>query len=183
MNDSTTPTADERVAQTIDNVCAVIPDYPEPGIIFRDLTPMFADGAAFREVIDALLHRFEGTFDVIAGVEARGFLLASAAAYAAGVGVMPVRKEGKLPRETYSESYSLEYGTATLEIHRHDIPAGSRVLILDDILATGGTLAATVRLMERAELEVAGVGVVMELDGLSGRNNLAGQRVEALYTV
>ncbi|MCT1367930.1 MULTISPECIES: adenine phosphoribosyltransferase [Kocuria] len=183
MNQFTTPTADERVVQTIEKVCAVIPNYPEPGIIFRDLTPLFADGAAFREVIDALLHRFEGQFDVVAGVEARGFLLASAAAYAAGVGVMPVRKEGKLPRETYSESYSLEYGTATLEIHRDDIPEGSRVLILDDILATGGTLGATVKLMERAGLAVAGIGVVMELDGLSGRNNLSGQAIEALYTV
>ncbi|WP_129360556.1 MULTISPECIES: adenine phosphoribosyltransferase [Micrococcaceae] len=183
MNESITPTADTRVAKTIDKVCAVIPNYPEPGIIFRDLTPLFADGAAFREVIDALLNRFEGQFDVIAGVEARGFLLASAAAYAAGVGVMPVRKEGKLPRETYAESYKLEYGTATLEIHRDDIPAGSRVLILDDILATGGTLGAAVKLMERAGLDVIGIGVVMELDGLNGRSNLQGHNVSALYTV
>lgn len=183
MNESITPTADSRIAGTIDKVCAVIPDYPEPGIIFRDLTPLFADGEAFREVVDALVQRFEGQFDVVAGVEARGFLLASAAAYAAGVGVMPVRKEGKLPRETYAESYELEYGTATLEIHRDDIPAGTRVLILDDILATGGTLGAAVKLMERAELEVAGIGVVMELDGLNGRSRLGEPNVSALYTV
>lgn len=183
MNESTTPTADERVATTIDKVCAVIPDYPEPGIIFRDLTPLFADGSALREVVDALLRRFEGQFDVVAGVEARGFLLASAAAYAAGVGVLPVRKEGKLPRETYAESYQLEYGTATLEIHRDDIPGGARVLVLDDILATGGTLGAAVKLVERAGLHVAGIGVVMELEGLAGRSNLTGHEVSALYTV
>lgn len=182
MHESSTPTADRAVARTIERVCAVIPDYPEPGVVFRDLTPLFANGAAFRETIDALLQRFEGSYDVIAGVEARGFLLASAAAYAAGVGVMPVRKQGKLPRDTYAESYQLEYGTATLEIHRDDVPAGSRVLILDDVLATGGTLAATTRLMERAELSVAGIGVVMELDGLGGRETLRGQRVSALYT-
>lgn len=171
------------VAATIEKACRLIPDHPEPGVLFRDLTPLFVSGPAFHEVIDALLQEFAGTYDVIAGVEARGFLLAAAAAYAGDVGVMPVRKKGKLPRETFAESYALEYGKATLEIHRDDIPTGSRVLILDDILATGGTLAATVRLMERAGLQVAGVGVVMELDGLGGRDALAGQDVRSLYTV
>lgn len=177
------PTHPEGIAGVIESACALIPDYPEQGVLFRDLTPLFADGEAFRQVIDALLERFAGSFDLIAGVEARGFLLAAAAAYSAGCGVIPVRKQGKLPRETYAQEYALEYGTATLEIHRDDVPAGSRVLILDDVLATGGTLGASVQLIRRAGLEVAGIGVVMELDGLGGREALDGARLEALYTV
>lgn len=207
MHDAHTPAAHREsgasaqagAARLIADTCALIPDYPKPGILFRDLTPVFADGRAFRTVVDALVECFEGTFDAVAGVEARGFLLASAAAYAAGVGVVPVRKQGKLPRQTYAEHYDLEYGSATLEIHRDDLPAGARVLILDDILATGGTLAAAVRLVRRAGYRVAGVGVAMELDGLGGREALVGasaltrteaapqplpaDAVRALYTV
>ncbi|WP_426998897.1 adenine phosphoribosyltransferase [Pseudarthrobacter sp. N5] len=168
------------VDELINSLCATIPDYPKPGIVFRDLTPVFADGTAFRAVVDALVEPFRGQFDAVAGIEARGFLLASAAAYATGTGVITVRKAGKLPREVYSEGYALEYGTATLELHTTDVPAGSRVLILDDVLATGGTLGAATRLFERCGVHVAGIGVVMELGELRGRSVLSGHRVRSL---
>jgi adenine phosphoribosyltransferase len=160
-----------------------VEDYPKPGITFKDLTPVFADPHGLRTIVDALTGAFEGQFDVVAGVEARGFLLAAAAAYATGTGVITVRKKGKLPRQTISEDYSLEYGTATLEVHEDDVPAGTRVLLLDDVLATGGTLSAATRLMERTGAHVAGIGVVLELSGLHGRTALAGHRVRSLQRI
>ena len=168
------------VDELISSLCATIPDYPKPGISFKDLTPVFADGPAFKAVIEALVGPFQGQFDAVAGVEARGFLLAAAAAYATGTGVVTVRKAGKLPREVVSEDYALEYGTATLELHTTDLAPGSRVLILDDVLATGGTLGAAARLFERCGVHVSGVGVVMELGELRGRSALAGHRVRSL---
>ncbi len=170
----------ESVEEIINRLCVNVSDYPKPGIEFRDLTPVFADGPAFRAVVDALITPFEGQFDAVAGVEARGFLLASAAAFASGCGVITVRKSGKLPRRVLSESYELEYGTAALEIHRDDLRPGTRVLVLDDVLATGGTLAAASRLFERAGAHVAGFGVVLELGELRGRAALAGRRVRSL---
>lgn len=171
------------VDELINSLCATVPDYPKPGIIFKDLTPVFANGAALRAVVDALVEPFLGQFDAVAGVEARGFLLAAAAAYATNTGVITVRKAGKLPREVLAEDYALEYGTATLELHTTDLPAGSRVLILDDVLATGGTLGAAARLFERCGVHVSGVGVVMELGGLRGRSALTGHRVRSLIRV
>lgn len=171
------------VQDTVARLCATIADYPEPGVTFRDLTPVFADPAAVRQVIDALLEPFAGQFDAVAGVEARGFILAGAAAYASGKGILTVRKAGKLPRPVFHEEYDLEYGTAALEIHEDDLPAGSRVLILDDVLATGGTLAATGKLLPRADLQVAGYAVVLELTELHGRGALAGHRVHSLLKV
>ena len=168
------------VDELITSLCATVPDYPKPGITFKDLTPVFADGPAFRAVVDALVEPFKGQFDAVAGVEARGFLLAAAAAYATGTGVVTVRKAGKLPREVYSEDYALDYGTSTLELHKTDLARGSRVLILDDVLATGGTLGAAARLFERCGVHVSGVGVVMELGELRGRSALAGHRVRSL---
>lgn len=175
--------AEETVEAQIQRLCATVPDYPEPGITFRDLTPVFADGDALRGVVEALIEPFEGQFDAVAGVEARGFLLAAAAAYASGTGVITVRKAGKLPRAVYTENYSLEYGEAALELHRDDVPAGCRVLILDDVLATGGTLAAASRLFARAGANVTGYGVVLELAQLRGRAALAGHRVRSLVRV
>ncbi|MHA7263416.1 adenine phosphoribosyltransferase [Arthrobacter sp. TMN-37] len=167
----------------VEKLCAPVPDFPLPGIVFRDLTPVFADASAFRTVIDALIEPFRGAFDVVAGIEARGFLLAAAVGYAAGTGVVTVRKAGKLPRSVYSEQYDLEYGQATLEIHRDDIAPGARVLVLDDVLATGGTLAAAARLFERGGAQVIGCGVVLELAALAGRDLLPGHRVHALSTM
>lgn len=172
----------ETIAETIDRLGAVVQDYPKPGIVFRDLTPVFADGPALRGMVDALLAGYEGQFDFVAGVEARGFLLAAAAAYASERGVITIRKPGKLPRETYTETYDMEYGQNSLELHVEDIPAGSRVLILDDVLATGGTLAAAARLIESAGSSVAGFGVVLELGELGGREALAGHNVRSLIT-
>ncbi|PZS35956.1 MAG: adenine phosphoribosyltransferase [Pseudonocardiales bacterium] len=161
-----------------------VPDFPLPGILFKDLTPLFADGAALRQVVDALIAGQDGAgFDVVAGIEARGFVLAGAIAYATGVGMVPVRKAGKLPREALAESYALEYGEATLEVHAEGPMAGARVLVVDDVLATGGTVAATLRLVERAGGQVSGIAVVLELAGLGGRARLAPWPVAALLRV
>lgn len=173
----------ESVPEVLDRLTALVPDFPEPGIVFRDLSPVFADGPALTAIVDALVEPHAGTFDVVAGVEARGFVLAAAAAYSQGVGMLPVRKAGKLPRETIAEQYALEYGTAALEVQPADLPAGCRVLLLDDVLATGGTLAAAAKLIERAGWSIAGIGVVLELDGLGGRGMLAGRGIHALHRV
>ncbi|GAB3603189.1 adenine phosphoribosyltransferase [Microbacterium aureliae] len=151
-----------------ESLIRTIPDYPEPGILFRDITPLLADAGALREVVAALTDPFEGRFDVVAGIEARGFLLAGAIAVASGVGLVPIRKAGKLPRPAASVSYALEYGTATIEAH-DDLAPGSRVLLVDDVLATGGTLIAAHELMARLGAEVVGTSVLMELSGLGGR--------------
>ena len=151
-----------------ESLIRVIPDYPEPGILFRDITPLLADAAGLRCVIDALVAPVAGTFDVVAGVEARGFLLAGAVAIAAGVGLVPVRKAGKLPRPAASVSYALEYGEATVEVH-DDLVPGTRVLLVDDVLATGGTLAAAHLLFAELGQTVVGTAVLMELEALGGR--------------
>ncbi|UNK70572.1 adenine phosphoribosyltransferase [Microbacterium sp. H1-D42] len=146
-----------------------IADYPSPGILFRDITPLLADAEALRVTTEALVEPFIGTFDVVAGVEARGFILAGAAAIAAGVGLVPIRKAGKLPQPAASVDYALEYGTATIEMH-DDLPAGTRVLLIDDVLATGGTLDAGRQIVERLGYTVAGISVLFEIDGLGGRD-------------
>ncbi|QTV80273.1 adenine phosphoribosyltransferase [Microbacterium sp. NIBRBAC000506063] len=151
-----------------ESLIRAIPDHPAPGILFRDITPLLADAAALRTTTDALIAPFVGGFDVVAGIEARGFLLAGAAAIAAGVGLVPIRKAGKLPRPAASVDYALEYGTATVEMH-DDLPAGARVLLIDDVLATGGTLAAGRELIEQLGGTVAGIAVLFEISGLGGR--------------
>lgn len=173
----------ESTPARIERLLASIPDFPEPGILFRDLAPVFADAVAFRSITDDLLARFEGRFDAVAGVEARGFVLAAAAAYASGCGLVIIRKPGKLPGDVLSEKYDLEYGSAELQLEPGHLPAGSRVLILDDLLATGGTLAAAARLTERAGYRVAGFGVVLELNELGGRERLAGYDTETLLSL
>ena len=160
------------VSDTLDRLTVLVPDFPAPGIVFRDLSPVLADGAALREVTDALVAPFAGRIDAVAGIEARGFVLAASAAYSLGLGMLVIRKAGKLPGDVLSESYALEYGEATLEVHPNALPAGSRVLILDDVLATGGTLRAATSLVERAGWIVAGIGVVIELEELGGREGL-----------
>lgn len=152
-----------------ESLIALTPDFPEPGILFRDISPLLADAAALRAVVDALIEPFAGTFDVVAGVEARGFLLAGAVAVAAGAGTVPIRKAGKLPRPAASVSYDLEYGQATIEMAA-DLPAGTRVLLVDDVLATGGTLAAGREIVERLGYAVAGISVLFEIEGLGGRD-------------
>jgi adenine phosphoribosyltransferase len=161
-----------------------VPDFPKPGILFKDLMPLFADGDAFREVIDGIVdYHGRESFDVVVGIEARGFVVAAAIAYAAGVGVVPVRKAGKLPRASYAETYALEYADATLEVHQDAFTAGQRVLVVDDVLATGGTAQATLDLVERAGGMVAGFTVLVELSFLRGRERLRPRPVHAVLTV
>ena len=161
-----------------------VPDFPQDGVVFKDLSPVFADGEGFRGVIDGIVaHYGDDGFDVVAGIEARGFVIAAAVAYAAGVGVVPVRKAGKLPRAVLSAEYQLEYGEAVLEVHADAFIAGARVLVVDDVLATGGTAEATLGLVERAGGRVAGFSVLLELAFLEGRKRLAGRPVHALLTV
>jgi len=164
-----------------ESLIATIPDFPEPGILFRDISPLLADAGAMRTVVDAMIEPFAGTFDVVAGVEARGFLLAGAVAVAAGVGMVPIRKAGKLPRPAASVSYDLEYGQATIEMAA-DLTPGSRVLLVDDVLATGGTLLAARQLLGTRDYATAGVAVLMELSDLNGRA-VCGDDVHAVFEV
>jgi adenine phosphoribosyltransferase len=151
-----------------------IPDFPKPGIVFKDITPLLADEVAFSTVIDEIVVRFgRGAIDKVVGIEARGFIVASPVAYHFGAGFVPVRKRGKLPWETQSESYALEYGEETLEIHRDAIVPGERVAIVDDVLATGGTALATARLVESLGGKIQGIAFVIELGFLDGRKRLS----------
>ncbi len=158
-----------------------VPDYPHPGILFKDLTGVFADGAAFAAVATELAAR-AGDADVVAGIEARGFLLGAAVALVAGTGVVPVRKAGKLPRVAASRTYDLEYGSAALELPAGAVTPGARVFVVDDVLATGGTGAATAELLAEAGADVVGFGVLLELTALGGRDRLAPLPVHALLT-
>lgn len=158
-----------------------VPDFPEPGVLFRDIGPMLADGEALTAVVDRLGRGVE--FDLVAGVEARGFLVGAAVARAFGTGVVGLRKPGKLPEVADRVEYELEYGHAALELPADTIRSGQRVLVLDDVLATGGTLAAAVDLVGRAGAEVAGVAVVLELSVLKGRDNLVKHPPHTLFTV
>jgi adenine phosphoribosyltransferase len=169
--------------EAIERLSTVVVDFPSPGVRFRDLSPVFADGPALRSVVDALVAPFAGDFDAIAGMEARGFVLAAGAAYATGLGCVMIRKPGKLPRRVISEDYDLEYGSTTLEVHPDELAPGARVLLLDDVLATGGTLAASCSLVERAGWSVAGIGVVLELRDLHGAVKLPGRVVHSLLTI
>jgi adenine phosphoribosyltransferase len=165
-----------------------VPDFPEPGIVFKDITPLLADAAALASVVEALAEtgRDEAgavAVDKVVGMESRGFILGAGVALALGVGFVPVRKAGKLPRETHAVSYDLEYGQATLEIHRDAVAPGERVLLVDDVLATGGTLAATRRLVEECGGRVHGAAMLMELSFLPGRQAVGDLPFTALMTV
>jgi adenine phosphoribosyltransferase len=158
-----------------------VPDFPKPGILFYDITTLLKDGAGFRAVIDALKEHYRGTeVDTVIGIEARGFIFAPALAYALGAGFVPVRKPKKLPSDRVSVSYQLEYGTDSLEIHKDAIANGHSVLIVDDLLATGGTAAAVTKLVEKVGGKVAGAGFVIELSFLNGRQKLNGYDVFSL---
>jgi adenine phosphoribosyltransferase len=157
-------------------------DYPQPGIVFKDITPLLAEPKVFGAVIDALAASF-GPVDKVVGIEARGFILAAPVAYQTGAGFVPVRKKGKLPSATFTQEYQLEYGTATLEVHQDAFQPGERVLIVDDVLATGGTARATASLIRQCAAEVAGIAVLMELSFLNGRSALPDLDVRALLTV
>ena len=160
-----------------------VPDFPQPGILFKDITPLLADEVAFSSVIDIIVVHFgRGAVDKVVGIEARGFILASPVAYHFGAGFVPVRKADKLPWETEAAEYELEYGTATLEIHKDGIDPGERVLIVDDVLATGGTACATAELVERVGGKVIGIACLIELAFLRGRSKLEGHDLFTLIT-
>ncbi len=158
-----------------------VPDFPTPGVLFRDITPLLRDAKAFGYVIDRLYERFRDVpLDAIVAVESRGFLFGAPLAYRMGKALVPVRKQGKLPGATHITDYSLEYGASAMEIQVDGIDRGDRVLLMDDVLATGGTLAATARLVETAGGVVGGVGLVIELTELNGRRRLEGYDIFAL---
>jgi adenine phosphoribosyltransferase len=160
---------------TLKQLIREIPDFPKPGILFYDITTLLKDKQGLKGTIDALKTQYEGAqVDVVVGIEARGFIFAPALAYALGAGFVPVRKPKKLPAVCESISYDLEYGSDTLEVHRDAIVPGSKVLIVDDLLATGGTAKAVARLVEQLGGSVAGLGFVLELTFLSGREKLEG---------
>jgi adenine phosphoribosyltransferase len=157
-----------------------IPDFPKPGIVFRDITPLLADGPAFRAMVDRFVERYRGKVDVVLGIESRGFLIGAAVAYGLGVGLAVVRKPGKLPWQTYAARYDLEYGSDALEIHHDAVGHGHRVLIIDDLLATGGTASAAVELVQRCGGTVVGCAFLIELAFLHGRQRLADTEVHSL---
>jgi adenine phosphoribosyltransferase len=160
-----------------------VPDFPQEGIVFKDITPLLADEIAFSSVIDLIVVHFgRGTVDKVVGIEARGFILASPVAYHFGAGFVPVRKKDKLPWHTESAEYELEYGTAALEVHRDAVRPGERVLIVDDVLATGGTARATAELVERIGGKVIGIACLIELSFLEGRKQLEGHDLFTLIT-
>jgi adenine phosphoribosyltransferase len=160
-----------------------VPDFPRPGVVFKDVTPLLGDHVAFSTAVDAMVTHFgRGTVDKVVGIEARGFILAAPVAYHFGAGFVPARKAGKLPGPSRSVTYDLEYGQETLEVHEDAIGQGERVLIVDDVLATGGTAAATVELVEQLGGEVVGLGFLIELGFLAGAERLAGRHHLALLS-
>jgi adenine phosphoribosyltransferase len=179
-------TDDARAA--LERLVVDVQDFPEPGIVFKDITPLLADHDAFTTVVEALAAagRDEAgavVVDKVVGMEARGFILAAPVALALGTGFVPVRKAGKLPRRTHAVSYALEYGEATLEMHHDAIEPGDRVLLVDDVLATGGTVRATTELVERSGGHAVGVAVLMELGFLAGRDAVGDLPVATLLTI
>jgi len=174
--------AGDELTRLISTLVRDVPDYPQAGVVFKDITPLLADGKAFAAVVDALAVTY-GPVDKVAGIEARGFIFAAPVANRLGVGFVPIRKQGKLPGATFAEDYDLEYGTATIEVLTDAFVPGERVLVIDDVLATGGTARATADLVQRAGARVAGLAVLLELSFLNGRAKLAGLPVSALLTV
>ena len=178
---------DDGLARRVAALVRDVPDYPTPGVLFKDITPLLATPAVFREVVDAIAagHGRDSAapVDVVAGIEARGFILAAPVALALDVPFVPIRKRGKLPHTTVAADYDLEYGTATIEVHTDAVAAGQRVLLVDDVLATGGTAAAAFGLLEQLGASVAALAVLIELSFLHGRDKLTGRDVRSILTV
>jgi adenine phosphoribosyltransferase len=171
----------EMVGARLRDLIREVADFPRPGVAFKDITPLLADPHGFAMCTDALADHFSDQgVDKVIGIEARGFIIAAPVAYRLGAGFVPVRKKGKLPSAVYSDTYDLEYGTDTLEVHIDSLQPGERVLLLDDVLATGGTAAATRRLVDRLGAVTVGFGCVLELGFLQGRQKLPGLVIEAL---
>ena len=172
---------DDRLTQSLKAAIRDVPDFPKPGIVFKDITPVLSDAALFHRTTEAMAAPFaDSGINYVVGVESRGFILAAPVALALGAGFVPVRKPGKLPYRTTAAEYALEYGTDRLEIHADACAPDARILVVDDVLATGGTAAATCRLVEGLGGLVVGCSFLIELSFLSGRSALAGRRLEAL---
>jgi adenine phosphoribosyltransferase len=182
MSSGLAASAGSGLSELISSRIRDVPDYPQPGVLFKDITPLLADGPAFAAVVTALAGPY-GHVDKVVGIEARGFILAAPVACRLGAGFVPVRKQGKLPAQTIAESYQLEYGTATVEVHADAFAPGDQVLVVDDVLATGGTAAATASLVRRSGAQVAAIAVMLELGFLDGRARLPGFEVRSLLTV
>ena len=172
------PVFTEEMKKAIRN----IPDFPKRGILFRDITPLLTDGAMFRKCIDRFVGLVPKPVDHVISIESRGFIFGSALSYALNAGFVPIRKEGKLPHEKFQTSYELEYGSAVVEIHVDAVHKGSKVIIVDDVLATGGTVKAAVHLAEKLGAEIAGIFFLIELAGLKGRDKLKNYPVHSLVT-
>lgn len=157
-----------------------IPDFPEPGVLFRDITPLLSNGEAFANLIDGLAAHYRGHIDAVAGLESRGFILAAPLAVHLGIGMITVRKGGKLPGPVLGVDYDLEYGSARMEIRPETVVKGQRVLVIDDVLATGGTAKASIELIERAGASVVAVCMLLELAGLGGREKLPGRHIDSV---
>lgn len=165
----------------VEDYITSIPDFPEPGIIFRDITTVVGDADGLKLAIDEMQTRLDGVeFDAIAGLESRGFIFGMPVAYNLGKPFIPVRKKGKLPREIVSQSYELEYGSAEIEVHKEDVKVGTRIVLIDDLIATGGTLNAAARLFEKLDASVVKIVCLLELKGLNGRKQLEGYDVETI---
>ncbi|MGI5351133.1 adenine phosphoribosyltransferase [Streptomyces sp. CA-250714] len=188
MESAATPLVPADVRELLTSRIHDVPDYPKPGVLFKDITPLLADAKAFSVLTDVLagLAERHGATKIV-GLEARGFILGAPAAVRAGIGFVPVRKSGKLPGATLSQTYDLEYGSAQIEVHAAGFTEGDRVLVIDDVLATGGTAEASVQLIRRTGAEVAGVAILLELGFLAGRERveraLAGAPLDTLVTV
>ena len=174
--------AGDELTRIVATLVRDVPDYPQVGVVFKDITPLLGDGKAFAEVVDALAATY-GPVEKVAGIEARGFILAAPVALRLGAGFVPIRKKGKLPGATFAQDYNLEYGTATIEVLTDAFAPAERVLVIDDVLATGGTARATADLVRRAGARVAGLAVLLELSFLNGRARLAELPISALLTI
>ena len=173
-------TVPESLTRLVMSHLREIPDFPEPGVLFRDITPLLADGQAFAELIDGLADHYRGRIDAVAGLESRGFILAAPLAVRLGIGMITVRKGGKLPGPVIGLDYALEYGTARMELRPETVAQGARVLVIDDVLATGGTAAASICLIEQAGASVEAICMLLELAELGGRRQLGGRKVDSV---
>lgn len=174
------PALPKELTQLVLDNLREIPDFPEPGVLFRDITPLLSNGEAFANLIDGLAAHYRGHIDAVAGLESRGFILAAPLAVHLGIGMVIVRKAGKLPGPVLGIDYELEYGTARMELRPETVEEGSRVLVIDDVLATGGTAAASIDLLEQAGAKVESICMLLELAGLGGREKLAGRDIDSV---
>ena len=170
----------DRVATLVQQNMLEIPDFPEPGVLFRDITELFANGPAFKELVELIGARYAGRIDAVAGLESRGFILGAPVAAELGLGMLTIRKAGKLPGHVIGVDYELEYGTARMEIHPESVHEGQRVLIIDDVLATGGTASASIELLEQAGASIEAICMLLELSDLGGRGRLQGREVDSI---